>query len=130
MEFKDGKLFDGDKEVSSIQEDFSYGMMVRIDDIDNATYKYLSELAGKPLSVSTDRGISEVVGEVLEFACNSLIKRGYNACYPYRTNSESDKSPIIEYLCTHSGECDIFNRGECKYKDEPYEKIIEYKEDD
>ncbi len=116
---------DNEREIVNIDEEFSDGMIERIDYLENATVEYLSKISEQPLDPTVDLGVTEIVGDVLELACNMLNLRGYYGCYPYR---DEDNSPIV-LLCTHCDECPVLEMGNCKYKEEPYVKNVEYKDE-
>lgn len=121
LEEKDGIYYYEGKPVESVSEELTPGMLNRIDELDHITLEYISKIYGKEID-RCDIGVGEIIGSILELAVNSLNLRGYDVCYPY--TADDDKCPIT-YLCTHCGECIKFGTGNCPYKDEQYDIIID-----
>ena len=61
----------------------------RMDFLDNATMEYCKIISGND-SIEWDAGI---MGEILEFVCDTLNLHGIDTCYPYY---EEDDKPCIE----------------------------------
>lgn len=91
-------------------------MSERADDIDNATYRYLTELLGLDADDPEEKfpWDMEVLRTVFDSAVSTLGKHGYAVCNPYVATTESGR----QYLCTLS-ECGCES---CNCQDEFMEK--------
>lgn len=91
-------------------------MSERADDIDNATYRYLTELLGLDADDPEEKfpWDMEILRTVFDSAVSTLGKHGYAVCNPYVATTESGR----QYLCTLS-ECGCES---CNCQDEFMEK--------
>lgn len=91
-------------------------MSERADDIDNATYRYLTELLGLDADDPEEKfpWDIEILRTVFDSAVSTLGKHGYAVCNPYVATTESGR----QYLCTLS-ECGCES---CNCQDEFMEK--------
>lgn len=92
-------------------------MSERADDIDNATYRYLTELLGLDADDDPEEKFPwdmEILRTVFDSAVSTLGRHGYAVCNPYVATTESGR----QYLCTLS-ECGCES---CNCQDEFMEK--------
>lgn len=84
------------------------GMTQRNDDIDNATHRYICDLAEKDVEWN-----AELIASIEDSSETILEKFGIDVCHPAANEDNEDM-----VLCSEDEEfnCPIRKRGECKFK--------------